>query len=111
MFKIKFEGIEEIRNELLIKKNLDAVKTVVKFNGSRLQAGGQRKAPVDTGFMKQHIDLEICDNGLTAKVTPTAEYAAYVEFGTRFMKAQPFMGPALRAQAPNFVNDLKKLVR
>ena len=48
---------------------------------------------------------------MTATVEPTAEYAPYVELGTRFMEAQPFLKPAFEEQKKQFEKDLKELVR
>lgn len=35
----------------------------------------------------------------------------YLEYGTRFMDAQPFVRPALEEQASKFKRDMQKLVR
>lgn len=110
-FSVKFEGLDELALELKKRENLDAVKTVVKRNGSELQAGAQQNAPVDTGKLKGNIFLEAKDGGLTAEVTPTAEYSAYVELGTRFMAAQPYLEPAFNVQKNIFIKDLKRLVK
>ena len=64
---------------------------------------------MDTGTLKRSIGLEIRDGGLTAEVEPTAEYAAYVEYGTRYMSAQPYMRPSCTAQKEKFKSDLKSL--
>ena len=64
-----------------------------------------------TGNLKRSIGLDIAANGLTATVEPTAEYAAYVEFGTRFMNAQPYLKPAYNEQMTKFKQDLSKLVK
>jgi len=76
-----------------------------------MQKKAQRNAPVDTGNLKNNIGLEISDGGMTATVEPTAEYAPYVELGTRFMEAQPFLKPAFEEQKKQFEKDLKELVR
>ena len=47
---------------------------------------------------------------MSAEVEPTAEYAPYVELGTRFMEAQPYLGPAFNEQKEKFKKDMKKLV-
>ena len=44
-------------------------------------------------------------------VEPTAEYAPYVEFGTRFMNAQPYLKPAFKKQSKQFRKDMNELVR
>lgn len=113
MPKIKLEGMEKLQVKLKKNVQMSDVKRVVKENGKSLQEAAQRKAPVDTGTLKRSIGLEIRDGGLTAEIEPTAEsqYAAYVEYGTRYMNAQPYMRPSYTAQKEKFKSDLKKLTR
>lgn len=108
---VKFKGTKELRAALRKKTDLDAAKRVVKRNGAELQARARRNAPVDTGNLKRSIGLEISDGGLTAKSAAAAEYAAYQEYGTRYMEAQPYMGPAFRVQKEQFKRDMDKLAR
>lgn len=122
MPKNKLEGMEKLQVKLKKNVQMSDVKRVVKANGAALQEAAQRKAPVGTpqstgipgyvgGTLKRGIGLEIRDGGLTAEVEPTAEYAAYVEYGTRYMNAQPYMRPSYTAQKEKFKSDLKKLTR
>ena len=122
MPKIKLEGMEKLQGKLKKNGQMSKVKQIVKDNGAALQEAAQRKAPVGTpqstgipgyvgGTLKRSIGLEIRDGGLTAEVEPTAEYAAYVEYGTRYMNAQPYMRPSYTAQKEKFKSDLKKLTR
>lgn len=111
MAGIKFEGIAKLDKGLKKRMDLNAVKTVVRKNGADMQVKSQRNAPVDTGNLKRSIDLEISPNGLKATVEPKAEYAAYVELGTRKMEAQPYLKPAFEEQKKQFEKDLQKLVR
>lgn len=109
--KIKITGMNELRTGLDKRMDLKAVRTVVQKNGADLQRNAQEKAPVDTGTLWRSIGLDLTDSGLTAIIAPTVEYAPYQEFGTRYMDAQPFVGPAFNEQKNKFVNDLKKLVK
>ena len=111
MAEIKFEGIAKLNKGLKKRMDMSVVKDTVKLNGSEMQKKAQRNAPVDTGNLKNNIGLEISDGGMTATVEPTAEYAPYVELGTRFMEAQPFLKPAFEEQKKQFEKDLQKLVR
>ena len=111
MAEIKFEGIAKLNKGLKKRMDMSAVKDTVKLNGSEMQKKAQRNAQVDTGNLKNNIGLEISDGGMTATVEPTAEYAPYVELGTRFMEAQPFLKPAFEEQKKQFEKDLKELVR
>lgn len=111
MAEIKFEGIAKLNKGLKKRMDMSAVKDTVKLNGSEMQKKAQRNAPVDTGTLKRSIGIDISDGGMTATVEPTAEYAPYVELGTRFMEAQPFLKPAFEEQKKQFEKDLQKLVR
>lgn len=109
--EIKIEGIAELDKKLARSIKKQAVRSIVKKNGAALQKKAQKNAPVDTGTLERSIGLEIKDDGMTAVVEPTAEYAAYVEYGTRFMKAQPYLKPAFEEQQRKFESDMKDLVR
>ena len=50
--------------------------------------------PVDTGFLKNSIKGDVDRSKAVGEVAVTAEYAAYVEYGTRHMAAQPYLTPA-----------------
>lgn len=110
MSGIKVVGIEKLQAKLKKNVRLDDVKRVVRQNGAQMQEKAQRNAPVDTGTLKRSIGLDIKDAGMTAEVQPTAEYGGYVELGTRFMEAQPYLGPAFNEQKEKFKKDMKKLV-
>ena len=107
---IKVVGIEKLQKKLKKNVQMEDVKRVVRPNGAEMQEKAQRNAPVDTGTLKRSIGLEITDSGMAAEVEPTAEYAPYVELGTRFMEAQPYLKPAFDDQKEKFRKDMKKLV-
>ncbi len=110
MSGFKINGLEDIQRKL--KKNCDLgdVKKVVRHHGSQLQTKAQECAPVDTGNLKKGIGISIEDGGMEARIAPSAEYAPYVEYGTRFMENQPYLRPAFNEQKGQFKSDLKKLM-
>lgn len=110
MGDIKIVGMEKLQKKLKKNVNMEDVKRVVRHNGAEMQEKAQRNAPVDTGTLKRSIGLEITDGDMSAEVEPTAEYAPYVELGTRFMEAQPYLKPAFDEQKEKFKKDMKKLV-
>ena len=110
MAGVKIIGIEKIQKKLRQNVQMADVKKVVRHNGAEMQAKAQQNAPVDTGTLKRSIGIEITDGGMTAEVEPTADDAPYVELGTRFMEAQPYLGPAFNEQKEKFKKDMKKLV-
>lgn len=122
MAEIRIEGLDKLEKQLKKNMTLDKVKEVVRKNGADLQRTAQRKVPVGTpastgipgyvgGTLKRSIGVEMLDSGMTAEVEPTAEYAPYVEYGTRYMKAKPYLKPALDEVGPKFKSDMQKLVK
>lgn len=122
MAGVKIDGFDKLEAKLKRNMDLGAVRAVVRKNGADLQTKAQKNAPVGTpqstgipgyvgGTLKRSVELDITDGGLTAEVEPTADYAAYVEYGTRFMEAQPYLKPAYDEQKKKFVKDLNELVR
>lgn len=122
MAKVTIVGIEKLEKKLRKNMDLSAVKMAVKKNGAQLQTKAQKNAPVGTpqstgipgyvgGKLKQSIELDIIDAGMTAEVEPKAHYGAYVELGTRFMNAQPYLKPAFDEQKRIFKQGMNKLVR
>lgn len=115
MAKLEIEGLEKLAKQLKANATLDDVKKVVKQNGAELQRKIQGNADFtkgyQTGTTKRSVKLEMQDGGFTAVSGPQTDYAPYLEYGTRFMEAQPFVKPAYEEQAQQFKNDLQKLVR
>lgn len=115
MAGIKVEGLKELEAALKENVKLDDVKRVVRHHGSQLQTNMQNKADFKKGYQtgetKRSIGLEITDSGFTAEVGPETDYSMYLEYGTRFMDAQPFVKPAHEEQAEKFKRDLQKLMR
>lgn len=112
---IKVDGLKELQKKLKDNVSLDDVKRVVSQNGSKLQEKMQAKADFkkgyQTGTTKHSIRAETKDSGFAVEVAPTTEYSPYLEHGTRFMDAQPFIKPAFDAQKEIFKRDMQKLCK
>lgn len=127
MAKIKIDGLDKLQKALKEKYTLDDVKHAVRRNGAEMQSKMQVKADFHghfkwqkgrgrvfvkpTGATKESIRLDMEDGGFTAEIGPTTEYSPYVEYGTRYMEAQPFVRPAYEEQVAEFKRDMRKLVR
>jgi len=115
MAKIKVTGLKELQKALKDNVTMDDVKRVVRQNGSEMQRKIQNNADFDKGYQtgttKRSVGLDIKDGGFTAEVEPTTEYSPYLEYGTRFMEAQPFVKPGHDEQSKQFKKDMQKLVK
>ena len=105
MAKVEIRGLDKLQKKLKKNCTLDDVKTVVKQNGIEMQSKTVSNAVFtkrySIGATKKSIRGETRDGGFTP----------YVEVGTRFMDAQPFVRPAFKQQVPMFKSDMKKLVK
>lgn len=108
---IQIKGIDKLQKKLRKNATMADVKTIVRTNGIEMNRTASRLAPVDTGFLRRSIIFEVANGGLTATSTAGAEYAPYLEYGTRFMAKQPFMAPAYNQQKSKFKSDMGRLVK
>ncbi|WP_088815447.1 MULTISPECIES: HK97-gp10 family putative phage morphogenesis protein [Listeria] len=108
---MKLNGIQGLEAALRKGVSHEAVKRVVKQKGAVMQQRAKKYAPVDTSFLKNHIFLELEENGESAVVSSDAEYAPYQENGTRFQAGTPHVGPAFNDTKGEFVKELKDLMR
>lgn len=114
--KIEFKGVEKLQRKLTTVAQMNAVKSIVRVNGAEMTQEMVSKAQFgggySTGATRQSIPTNsgIRDDGMTAYAGPTTEHAGFVEKGTRFMSAQPFVEPAFNAQKEQFKRDMNKLV-
>ena len=109
--KIRLDGLSELKRGLESKPKdvKPALQRILQKHGAALQQKEMRAVPVDTGTLKRSIILDVNYESLTATVEPTAHYASYVEYGTRYMNAQPFVRPSYNAQVTLFRQDVKNL--
>ena len=70
---------------------------------------------VDTGDTKGSIEAKpaggFTGENLEWRVGPVTEYSPFIEFGTKYMKARPFMVPALEDERPRLIEALAQLMR
>ena len=66
----------------------------------------KKLAPVDTGNLRNSITHDLDDGEPAAYIGTNVEYAPYQELGTIHMAAQPFLKPAVAANA----NTYRKII-
>ena len=94
------------------KEIIEAIQqaTVRALEKCGLTAEGYAKklAPVDTGNLRNSITHEVDDGEPAAYIGTNVEYAPYVCLGTIHMKAQPFLKPAVAANANTYRKIIEK---
>ena len=115
MATIEVIGGDELVRNISARVGKGKVNNVVKRNTAQLQQRMMRNATFvkgyQTGFTKRSITLNLLPFELAGEVGPGSNYSPYLEFGTRYMDAQPFVRPSAREQAPIFLKDMQDLIR
>jgi len=94
------EGVEEFKKAV---EKLDSAmqrqihEQLAKW-AANVKDAAKQLAPVRTGYLRSSLYAEI--QGWTAKIGAEASYAGFVEFGTRYMQARPYIYPALQKHLP-----------
>lgn len=112
---VKFNGLDDFVGVLKDNVTMDDVKRIIKVNGDRLNRYMKEQTThayvkgYSTGDTAGSINTEVRDGGLTVAVGATMNYDPYVEYGTRYMSAEPILGPSLERVRPQFLGDLEKV--
>ena len=69
----------------------------------------KRNAPVDQGILRGSINYQVHTDNVT--VGTNINYATHVEYGTKKMKAQPYMRPAVDKNRKKLVKLWEQLFR
>ncbi|HEV8639450.1 MAG TPA: HK97-gp10 family putative phage morphogenesis protein [Chloroflexota bacterium] len=101
--KVVFNHLPKLRQALRPRAG-----AIVQAAALGIEADAKRRVPVRTGALRRSIHT-VMTTPLSATVGPSAEYGAYVEFGTRSMPARPYLIPAAEAARGPFVAAMKKL--
>lgn len=110
-FDMEFQGIQQLEMTIYNshKKAVEQANKVTKNNGELLKRKAQELAPRDTWFLHDNIISKHFP--LYSLVHSQASYSGYVNFGTRFMYAQPFMTDAVKWVQPKYQKDMTDVMK
>ena len=97
---LNLTGVEQVKSAL--SRLDDAIQRRVHDQlllwAELVKDSAMRNVPVRTGYLRSTIYAAIKD--WVGEIGAEATYSAFVEFGTRYMRAQPFIFPALQEHLP-----------
>mgnify|MGYP002724330395 CR=1 FL=1 len=103
-------GLDALQKALVKKMKAEGeASKVMKKHGGEMQRKAMKYAPVDTGYLKGAIDLDL--SLFKATVESTAKYAVYQEYGTRYQPGTPHIRPAFTDTKKGFIEDMKKVMK
>ena len=112
--KITWKGAE------LLRKTGKAIDEALEAGAKEAMSTARREVPVLTGELKRSIDDTPVQGKegdrfvvieADAENTSGEEYAPYVEFGRRGVRAQPFLRPARDAGFDRVRSEMKKRMK
>jgi len=108
--KVHFEGEEEfsLKMEHLDASMKERVQQRLQELAESIKETAQSKAPVRTGYLRSTIFSKVSE--WNVRVGASAPYAAYVEFGTRFMHGRRFLSQAVETHRLQLVNIVGQAV-
>ena len=90
-----------------IKAKDAAINRALEKIGGKCETEAKKICPVDTGRLRASIThVRSTSEKDTEIVGTNVEYAPYVELGTRYQRAQPYLRPAVE----NHVQEYKEIV-
>lgn len=112
-FNIKWTGLNKLFSEFNAapKASLEATKSAMKSTLSKAQEVSKRNARVDTGYMRNNIDIDYIKasgSTVTGRYVARADYSSYNEYGTYKMSAQPFIRVGVAEAHPYFISEIKR---
>lgn len=106
---IQLVGDDSLKRKLLslLPKYRAGTIAAVAETALLIETDAKLLSPVDTGLNRAEIHSEFAPDRLSAKVEAGTEYAVFLEFGTRYMAARPFLFPAYEKNRARFLQLLK----
>jgi len=98
-------SVDTSKLDAIIAKLPGNMDKIVKAAAFHILGEARKRAPVATGALRDNS--EVTDGDGYKNIEFHQEYAAYVELGTHKMAAQPFLTPAVEAEAKLLEKRLK----
>lgn len=109
---VKIVGLKKFTRGIIQqnKKMEQDVHQELIRSGLRVEKRAKQFAPFDTGFLSNSIySTEL--GRLRVSVVSPVNYSIFVEEGTRYMSAQPFLYPAVKIEYSVFIKNINKIVK
>lgn len=111
---IKVNGLPEALSKLrkYQSRKKKQIKDELKIGAFKVEALAKDRVPVDTGYLKSKITVDDGDIAiLIVRVGTNVKYAPYVEFGTKFMGARPYLYPSFFSQENEIVKAIGRVLK
>ena len=104
------DGIEEFK-ATMAKFDSGLQRQIHRFLASwaaDVKAEAMRKVPVKTGYLRSTIYARVQE--WAVQIGAEATYALYIELGTRYMRARPYLWPAIQEHLPQLEQIIREAI-
>ena len=111
---IKVNGLPEALSKLrkYQSRKKKQIKDELMIGAFKVEGSAKDVVPVLTAWLKNSIAVDASDIArLVARVGTDVKYAPYVEFGTKFMGARPYLYPSFFSHENEIVKAIGKVLR
>ena len=111
-FKIEVKNAEKLAVKFEKMELLTAaeVANATRKRSYEIEKMAKNRVAYDTGHLFRSIRTRLENAGLTGVVGSNVHYAIYVEKGTRYMPARPYLFPAFMVHRAKYIQDLSKIL-
>jgi len=96
--------IDTMNEKWFIKGMFEAVEKQMKYRlvliGELVKSKARKNAPFKTGTLRNSIDYEVEEENKLVRIGTNVEYAAFLEFGTKFITPRFFLTHAYNESIP-----------
>lgn len=105
------ENFKEVANSLKSKSEAAtrAAERELQLSALEVESKAKQNAPVDTGMLRASISTT--GGGSEYEVGTNIEYAPFIEYGTRYQAAQPFLSPAFQLVIRNLPQRIERAIK
>lgn len=106
---IEIEGVDQMRKNFDKRgKSIEpSLNNIIQKSIFTIEREEKIQAPVDTGRLRSSITEGREFRNLYGSIGPTVTYAKFVNYGTRFQKANPFIDRAIDSAIP----EIRKITK
>ena len=105
---IRLEGMNDLQARISALSDCDErIDEALNRGALQIEGDAKRGCPVQTGNLRASITSDL-SKPLVKEVGSNVEYAEFVEYGTRYKAARPFLNSAYEANINEILEDVKQ---
>nr|WP_255711155.1 HK97-gp10 family putative phage morphogenesis protein [Pelosinus baikalensis] len=87
------------------------IRLAIRKSLRNIKRGAKRRVPVRTGELSSKITDTFDMKSASGSVSANTFYAHIPEFGSKYVKARPYMRPAFEDEKPSLIKGIKDAVK